>query len=605
MKGYEEKFVWLNFWDENNSNSFYKYICYKLLPIRYFLITWIFVLIIIVIASVQSFALYLQKSPTENSILIFLSMASYLVMIGIYTHLKDNFSSEKLYKYFVKKHLEYHDVVFILDDFDRIDSERREGLYSKLSAINSFDESLIIVVGDYSKLVSDQSIFTQKILNNIDEIPNKTNSYYVWGEVERRLDEIIGNVNEYDKFLITNTKEKFILDQRTYREGKQLLNLFEQEYITKNKAQINAGELLSICYIFQFLQPEYTFITSQKEKIYSGIKADFNSYPTNSTENLYETQQTIQELFKNEHLTESISDLKFIHDLFYFRGNAPTLFPSITNSVNFYKYQINTKGSSFEINAEFINQYFDSTLSQSINMLSNLTDEELTAFSNMLSSNLIWNDVNDKANYLLLLSKLVCAKYLIKGDQKYVTFSWQDGILYRLKELLERQYNIMPKEQYKKCVINLEEIDTSQKLKVLPLFVPLNGPESKEEQGKLFIETLQENELISIDNLKSPKYIYMFYRAHYEEARSKLNIEGILDSIFEFDNSRFVGFVTEKLISTYMSWNGSKNEDGEYLNLSNISYNNEFKEQFQKRLLRLEVEDKDRIEKLIKNEWDI
>lgn len=61
----------------------------------------------------------------------------------------------------------------------------------------------------------------------------------------------------------------FINEKRTFREAKQLLNLFKYHYEEKSNANINFSELLAISYIYQFHQIEYNFIKENLDIIYS------------------------------------------------------------------------------------------------------------------------------------------------------------------------------------------------------------------------------------------------------------------------------------------------------------------------------------------------
>ena len=53
--------------------------------------------------------------------------------------------------------------IFVIDDFDRIDKESKQILYNNISTINMFENSLIIVLGDYEKIIlENDDIFVQK-----------------------------------------------------------------------------------------------------------------------------------------------------------------------------------------------------------------------------------------------------------------------------------------------------------------------------------------------------------------------------------------------------------------------------------------------------------
>ena len=74
-----------------------------------------------------------------------------------------------------------------------------------------------------------------------------------------------------------------------------------------------------------------------------------------------------------------------------------------------------------------------------------------------------------------------------------------------------------------------------------------------------------------------------------------------INSIFEFDNSTFYQFVMENLVTTYTSYSNSKPNKRELLDLDNISYNEDFKNKFLKKINQLEEDQKNNLDKLILN----
>ncbi|WP_152329870.1 P-loop NTPase fold protein, partial [Streptococcus pneumoniae] len=273
LKQIEEKtnkdktFVWLDYWDKNNQTKFYTYLYSKLKPNMYAWHKFNPLLWVIILSVVQFLLILFQflisifkdmQHLLDNSMIIMGLITWFILFVvsGTLTFAKDNYSEENKYKKKIVKYLKKHDVILIFDDFDRIDNESKNDLFHHLSEVNLFKKSLIIVVGEHNTLIeSIDNVFTQKILNNVERMPLKTNSMSIWSYyVEKEIEKLIDSSNRTrsDDFLFSDIRELFIADHRTFREAKQLLNSFEFEYVEIREKKINPSQALAINYIYQF-----------------------------------------------------------------------------------------------------------------------------------------------------------------------------------------------------------------------------------------------------------------------------------------------------------------------------------------------------------------
>ncbi|PTJ29884.1 hypothetical protein BU026_12205, partial [Staphylococcus simulans] len=92
----ERDFIWLDFWDESNSDDFYKYIYLKLMPKRYRLYSLMPFIIIIIIGLIQTLTMYLKATTLIQNIWVFVSVGFYLVLTGLFTYWKDKLSMTQM-----------------------------------------------------------------------------------------------------------------------------------------------------------------------------------------------------------------------------------------------------------------------------------------------------------------------------------------------------------------------------------------------------------------------------------------------------------------------------------------------------------------------------
>ena len=143
-------------------------------------------------------------------------------------------------------------------------------------------------------------------------MPNKTDSFNVWNFVNNEIGKIVP-IEKYssDNTLIMNrVSDIFINEKRTFREAKQLLNLFKYHYEEKSNTNINFSELLAISYIYQFHQIEYNFIKENLDIIYS------NDLELDETYLKRDDKILIQNVFKNNQL-KAIINLYHLYIMYF------------------------------------------------------------------------------------------------------------------------------------------------------------------------------------------------------------------------------------------------------------------------------------------------
>lgn len=598
----DKKFVWLDYWDKNNQSNFYTYLYSKLKPNTFFWSRFTPLLLVIVLSLVNFLLVIAQfifkdmhDLLSDNMIII--GVITWFILFlfsGTITFAKDNYSEEKKYKKRIVEYLKKKNVILIFDDFDRIDNESRNDLFHHLSEVNLFKKSLVIVVGEYNNLIEGtDNIFTQKIINNVELMPLKTNPISIWGYVEEEIEEIIdvSNKTRSDDFLFSDIREQFVAEHRTFREAKQLLNSFEFEYVEIRGKKINPSEALAINYIYQFYNQAYEIINNNLDVIYGDDMRQTGSYDhTKLRSNIRSV------INKNGEIPETI--ITFIYNIFH-NNNTEFYYSSISKRLNYTQYQIGNFETS-SVSMETLNNYLQSNPNDSFVVLAQLTEKDFERFYNLMI-NMIRKDNSNEEQYLSLLDKLIYYKFHGRYGDKNLIFSisYIDSLIYNMKEKLSLNHSYHANRQYREVVLYNGNLDISQKLELLSTFIPNNSDEEKQEQILLVEEIIQDITWEDLTSMSKPIYLYIFYKNYYEELRERLDIENILNRILNLENTDFYNFIYNKLTTVVTTTNSNSSENKKKLRLNTVCYNEKFKCEFLNRINQLDDDKKNIINDIL------
>nr|WP_239469335.1 MULTISPECIES: KAP family NTPase [unclassified Staphylococcus] len=562
----KRKFIRLNFWDNVNMESFYSYVYLQACPIKFWVIKFLPLALVVVLATFQYIVSLWKNISPFNTVNILMWLIAFLIS-SILTFVKDKLSIEKIFQYLCRGFIKKRVPIFIIDDFDRIDNQNRQILYSYISSINIFENSLIIVLGDYERIIADiDDLFVQKILNNIQYMPDKTDSFNVWNFVNNEIEKIVP-IEKYnsDNTLIMNiVRDIFINEKRTFREAKQLLNLFKYHYEERSNTNINYSELLAISYIYQFHQVEYNFIKENLDIIYS------NDLELEETYVKRDNKILIQNVFEKNRLKSDYKFTSFVYNLFHNENYTELNYPSISKQINFVIYKIESNQTSIITN-EFVHNFIISDIDESIQIV-NENNDELERFYYFLSDSFLdQNVVKDRNLYTNLMGKMA---YLSENDYNK-KFRYADSLIYKLITNLRVKFEMEPDKQYSDIIKVNNNIDVSQKLDLLPKFVPARSDELQEKQIKLVVETLEFNS-IDIKNCSKPNIVFYLYTYYYEYISKHINIDTDLFEIFEFNNEELAGYINKNFVRISLRSDGKKRE----IRLYEICFNDEFKKMF-------------------------
>lgn len=562
----KRKFIRLNFWDKVNMESFYSYVYLQACPIKFWGIKFLPLALVIVLATIQYIISIWKNISPFNTVNILMWLIAFLIS-SILTFVKDKLSIEKIFQYLCRRFIKKRVPIFIIDDFDRLDNQNRQVLYSYISSINVFENSLIIVLGDYERIIVDiDDLFVQKILNNIQYMPDKTDSFNVWNFVNNEIEKIvpIEKYNSDNTLIINRVSDIFINEKRTFREAKQLLNLFKYHYEERSNTNINFSELLAISYLYQFHQVEYNFIKDNLDIIYS------NNLELEETYIKRDNIILIQNVFEKNRLKSDYKFTSFVYGLFHNDNYTKFNYPSISKQINFVIYKIESNQTSIITN-EFVHNFLITDIDESIQIV-NENNDELERFYHFLSdSYLDQNVVKDRKIYTNLMEKMA---YLSENEYND-KFRYADSIIYKLITNLRVKFEMEPDKQYSDIIMISNNIDISQKLDLLPKFVPARSDELLEKQKKLVVETLEFNS-IDIKNCLKPNIVFYFYTNYYEYISKYINIDRALFEIFKFNNETLAAYIHKNFVRISLGSNDKKRE----IRLYEICFNDKFKEKF-------------------------
>ncbi|MEK4322845.1 P-loop NTPase fold protein [Bacillus sp. FSL K6-3221] len=600
------KFIDINFWTGPWIIKPFELFSKKLNPMFYWIVKTSPILLVVLLALIQFFYNIITK-PTDNiSGMDFFIWGTLILTISLLNLILDKFSTESIFEWLVKKKLKSKNynkkVIFICDDFDRLESENRKQLYAYLSKLNSFEKSILIVVGDYNKIVQDEgdSLFIQKILSNLESMPLNNKASQIWIKVieeQFNSDNIkIMDLTDSDILLIQKLRNIFVDEQRTFREAKLLLNIFYKKSPKSTKINVNISEQLALCYFYQFHYKIYEWIVENSNFLYQKKVIPHKDFVSIEKNQLI-LKDTIE---KNIGENNSPNLYEFLYSIFINREHDKFNFPSIKNEKNFEYYQIENILSVTTLNIEavkdvFIN--FNSNLSRLIEIHSKGQMEDFSDFLRKHYLNL--NSNTPETKILSLLRNIIIFKMQnLEQDAAFLRLSISDSIIYDCLNVLSNKQNRKKSDIYINNILPLDELDVSEKLEILPTFVPARSDEQSKEQLKLVKIIFEKfiNNDFDILTQKKPRCCFLFFKKYHSNIDQKSDYQVVFDKLLTLNDPDFFYYLKDKLSYKITYPNNSV---AKALSLGEISYNQEFEINLKERIANLPPHQKNILEKMI------
>ncbi|WP_342499797.1 P-loop NTPase fold protein [Bacillus sp. FSL M7-0791] len=600
------KFIDINFWTDPWIIKPFELFSKKLNPMFYWIVKTSPILLVVLLALIQFFYNIITK-PTDNiSGMDFFIWGALILTISLLNLILDKFSTESIFEWLVKKKLKSKNynkkVIFICDDFDRLESENRKQLYAYLSKLNSFEKSILIVIGDYNKIVQDEgdSLFIQKILSNLESMPLNNKASQIWIKVieeQFNSDNIkIMDLTDSDILLIQKLRNIFVDEQRTFREAKLLLNIFYKKSPKSTKINVNISEQLALCYFYQFHYKIYEWIVENSNFLYQKKVIPHKDFVSIEKNQLILKDTIEKDIGENN----SPNLYEFLYSIFINREHDKFNFPSIKNEKNFEYYQIENILSVTTLNIEavkdvFIN--FNSNLSRLIEIHSKGQMEDFSDFLRKHYLNL--NSNTPETKILSLLRNIIIFKMQnLEQDAAFLRLSISDSIIYDCLNVLSNKQNRKKSDIYINNILPLDELDISEKLEILPTFVPARSDEESKEQLKLVKIIFEKfiNNDFDILTQKKPRCCFLFFKKYHSNIDQKSDYQVVFDKLLTLNDPDFFYCLKDKLSYKITYPNNSV---AKALSLGEISYNQEFEINLKERIVNLPPHQKNILEKMI------
>ncbi|WP_411842833.1 P-loop NTPase fold protein [Salinicoccus sp. HZC-1] len=593
------KFIELDYWNEERSGRKYSFVALKTFPIMFFIIKFLPIILVTALAVIQ-FGLVLFKSSqvniSTNDIVIWIVL---IIMSAVFSFIKDEYSSEKIFKFLLSyriSHLKNTKLIFVIDDFDRISSESKDGLYSLISEMNLFNHSLLIVVGEYKKLVSEMndSIFFQKIFSNIEYVPIKLNSINVWEYFEEQLSLSLTDIDLSisEKSLFTDIRDLFVEEKRTVREANHLLNLFNRVY---RKDKVNSSQQLALCYIYQYHNVIYEYIINNQEVIYSRNLIPYKEYPIIGDKS--NTISLLEELENNQ-----ISIKRMLSELLYKLFNdekSGFKHGSITSSIFFQRYQIESVEAFNTIDLSEVREIVEIHHSD-YRLLNNVNNEgNFEEFYFLLKQNYFDNPKTESSYeqiyQSLLVNIIILQEYSIFNPKSTFTINYPDSIFYKTKDILLYNYELEESYLFETMIKENTELDISQKLKILPKYIPARSEEQTEKQKSMVREIFKENIEFTLLQTKYPGTVLYFYSQYKNEIDPEDEYTSKFKPLLQLEDHDLYHFIINHLSDKQSTGAPS------LFRIHDYSYSEEFRKELTRKIESMEGDKRELLMNLIRN----
>lgn len=276
------KVRYLKLWEIKNDRSVFELAFAVLFP-KYNFFAWFFVIISIVISLLLTPTFNLGLSKIVHNLIssciksqelskfleyIFIPILKSvftIVALTVSTFELLKLKSDSFYIFLFNRKLrkKKKKIVLVVDDFDRVSSERQKEAYKLFNVIHG--KIPIIFVGDLDKITidSDRSLrFLNKIIDKRVELPVAINSKNVLKNYISSLKEQLRTVDKYyyhsfnDIYIDDFLDKDFLNSNLTLREINQFKSLLDSE-ISKKEGRVRLSQQIVIIYLYLFDYQNY------------------------------------------------------------------------------------------------------------------------------------------------------------------------------------------------------------------------------------------------------------------------------------------------------------------------------------------------------------
>lgn len=253
---------YLKLWEIKDDRSVLELAFRVLLP-KYYYFLWIFVVFSISISLLLTPAFNLGFSGLFDIdyfigpiIKIILTILGLSVSIYQLLKLKSDYIFVILFDKLLKN--KRRKIVLVIDDFDRISSEKQEESYKLFNVLHGYIP--IVFVGDLNNLVNDEKVskeFLNKIIDKRVELPTAINPINVLRYYSNALFDLVKEHEpEYNWPFQQFLDWEFQRKSYSFRELNQFIDLLNNEF-KKKEGRVRVSQQIVIAYLYLFYPLEY------------------------------------------------------------------------------------------------------------------------------------------------------------------------------------------------------------------------------------------------------------------------------------------------------------------------------------------------------------
>lgn len=241
------KLVELKLWEIKDERSVIEIAFSQLYHCTYWMLKF-GVVLAVVISILMTPLINLGLSQYFQKFIVFAGIISLIVTVWQFLKYK----SDDFY-YFLFSNLPIKNKVLVVDDFDRISSQKQGELFRLFNILKG--HLPIVFVGDFTKVSQSEGEYLKKIIDKRFELPIVLHPKNIWNSYFNDLSKQL----KYS--LSMELQNVFVAEKRNLRDRKQFNELVNQEFFQHGKLyHVQIEQQLSLIYLYLFYPEKYQLL---------------------------------------------------------------------------------------------------------------------------------------------------------------------------------------------------------------------------------------------------------------------------------------------------------------------------------------------------------
>ncbi|AOA00690.1 hypothetical protein BFC22_11600 [Carnobacterium divergens] len=280
------KLVELKLWEIKDERSVIEIAFSQLYRCTYWMLKF-GVVLAVVISILMTPLINLGLSKYFQKFIVFAGIISLIVTVWQFLKYK----SDDFY-YFLFSILPIKNKVLVVDDFDRISSQKQGELFRLFNILKG--HLPIVFVGDFTKVSQSEGEYLKKIIDKRFELPIVLHPKNIWDSYFNDLSK------QLEASLSIDLQNVFVTEKRNLRDRKQFNELVNQEFFQHGKLyHVQIEQQLSLIYLYQFYPEKYQLLRDGGMLKHS---EEYQSYLNEKEKDNFvsavEPEKTVDDVFK-------------------------------------------------------------------------------------------------------------------------------------------------------------------------------------------------------------------------------------------------------------------------------------------------------------------